>query len=98
MIFQEGIALQIQDLRYKLSALQEKESALKQAWQSAEENRDLTRRAYQQGLKEVKDLIEAQIYESFMKAQYQKLCYDHFEMQARLEFIIGTEVINYIEK
>jgi outer membrane protein TolC len=59
---------------------------------SSEENRSLNERAYQEELVETKDVIEAQLVESLMKAQYQKALYDNIEARANLEFVVGKEI------
>lgn len=97
ILLREGLAVQIQSIFLRLAAARERESVLKTALAAAVENRDLTERAYQQELKEEKDLIESQIYESMMKAQYQKIVYDNLEIQLEMEFIIGTEIAKKLE-
>jgi outer membrane protein TolC len=91
-LLKEGIALQVKDLFLKLKQAQEQYKAAKDAAQAAEENRDLNERAYQSELVETKDVIEAQITESFLKAQFYKVIYDHAEVQAHLAYVVGTEV------
>lgn len=93
----EGLKVQIQNLLLRLAAVQEREKAFKMALTAAVENRDLTERAYQQELKEEKDLIESQIYESMAKAQYQKILYDGLEIQLEMDFFIGSEIAKQIE-
>jgi hypothetical protein len=41
---------------------------------------------------ETKDVIEAQLMESLMKAQHLKTRYDHLESRANLAFVVGKEV------
>jgi outer membrane protein TolC len=91
-LLKEGIALQIKDLFLKLQQAQEQYKAAKDAAQAAEENRDLNERAYQSELVETKDVIEAQITESLLKAQFHKVVYDHAEVYAHLSYVVGTEI------
>lgn len=93
ILLREGLALQVQYVFLQMASAQEQQHALKDALTAAEENRSLTERAYQFELVEEKDLIESQIIESFMKAQYQKILYDHIETQAHLDFIVGEKVV-----
>ena len=93
ILLREGLALQVQYVFLQMASAQEQQQALKDALTAAEENRSLTERAYQFELVEEKDLIESQIIESFMKAQYQKILYDHIETQAHLDFIVGEKVV-----
>lgn len=92
ILLREGIALQVKDVFLQMTRSQEQRHAMAEAAKSAEENRDLNERAYQEELVETKDVIEAQLVESFMKANNEKTLYDHIEAQARLEFVVGREI------
>jgi outer membrane protein len=92
VLLREGIALQVKHLFITMMSAQDQKKASGEAAKAAEENRDLNERAYQEELVETKDVIEAQLIESFMKAQYQKALYDHIEAQAHLDLIVGREV------
>jgi outer membrane protein len=92
ILLREGIALQVKHLFITMMSTQDQKKASGDAAKAAEENRDLNERAYQEELVETKDVIEAQLVESFMKAQYQKALYDHIEAQAHLDLIVGREV------
>lgn len=63
--------------------------ASRDAHQAALENRDLNVRAYQEDLVETKDVIEAQLMEAMLAAQYYRTVYDSLEAQARLEMVTG---------
>jgi outer membrane protein TolC len=84
--------MSVKDLFLKLQQAQEQYKAAKDAAQAAEENRDLNERAYQSELVETKDVIEAQITESLLKAQFHKVVYDHAEVYAHLSYVVGTEI------
>jgi outer membrane protein TolC len=92
ILFREGIALQVKDVLIQMVRSQEQRQAMEAASKSAGENRDLNERAYQEDLVETKDVIEAQLVDSFMKASNEKTLYDHVEAQARLEFVVGREL------
>jgi outer membrane protein len=92
VLLREGIALQVKDVFLQMVRSQEQRDAMEEAVKAAEENRDLNERAYQQELVETKDVIEAQLVESFMKANNEKTLYDHIEARARLEFVVGKEI------
>jgi outer membrane protein len=98
ILLREGIALQVKDIFHKLNRTQDQYKASKEAMESATENRDLNERAYQAEMVETKDVLEAQIMESFMQAQHQKVLYDHLETKAHLNFVVGQEVIKFLEK
>jgi outer membrane protein TolC len=92
ILLREGIALQVKDVFLQMVRSQEQRRATNEAARAAEENRDLNERAYQQDLVETKDVIEAQLVESFMKAGRERTLYDHIEARARLEFVVGREL------
>jgi len=92
IILERGIALMVKHLFILIQSFQEQEKFLNLALQSSIENCELNTRAYQEELVETKDVIEAQLIESYMQAQYQKILYDTIESQAKLDFIIGTEI------
>lgn len=92
ILLREGLALQVKHLFLQLKRAKDQQDASKAAMEAAEQNRDLNVRAYQDELVETQDVIESQLMESFMIAQYQKILYDHIEAQAHLDFVIGEEV------
>jgi len=92
VLLREGIALQVKHLFIQLMKSQDQQTSTAAAALSAEENRSLNERAYQEELVETKDVIEAQLMESLMKAQQLKTLYDHLEARASLDFVVGKEV------
>ncbi len=92
ILLREGLALQVKYIFTLMISAAEQEHSAAEAAKAAEENRDLNERAYREELVETKDVIESQLVESFMKAQYQKTRYDHIETQAHLDFVVGKEV------
>ncbi len=98
ILLREGIALQVKDIFHRLNRTQEQFKASKEAMEAATENRELNERAYQNELVETKDVLEAQIMESFMQAQHFKVLYDHLETKAHLNFVVGQEVVKFLGK
>ncbi len=98
ILFREGITLQVKDAFLQIARAQGQVGATKEALNAAQENRELNVRAYQDELVETRDIIEAQLLESFINAQYLKALYDHIENLTRLEFIIGKAVKRTIEQ
>ncbi|MGA7991107.1 MAG: TolC family protein [Thermoanaerobaculia bacterium] len=98
ILFREGIALQVKDVLIQMVRGQEQRNAMEAASKAAGENRDLNERAYQEELVETKDVIEAQLVDSFMSAANEKTLYDHIEAQARLEFVVGRELEFILEQ
>lgn len=91
-LLHDAIALQVRNACNDIKTIEDQLKKTLEAKNTAEENRSLNERAFQQDMVEAKDLIEAQIMESFVKAQYQKTLYDHFLAQAKLEKIIGKDI------
>jgi outer membrane protein len=96
LLLKEGIALQVKHLFIQLMSTQQQKLSSEAAAVSAEENRSLNERAYQEELVETKDVIEAQLIESLMKAQYRKVLYDHLETRANLDLVIGKRITDII--
>lgn len=88
-LLDNGIALQVKDdvLRIRRSRAQVEESA--KAFGFAEENRKLNVRAYQEEMVETKDVIEAQLLESFASAGLYRAQHDLRTALADLDFRVG---------
>lgn len=97
ILLREGLALQVKHIFIQMMSSQRQKSFAEAAAISSEENRALNERAYQEELVETKDVIEAQLVESLMKAQYQKALFDHIEARANLEFVVGNEVAEHMK-
>jgi outer membrane protein TolC len=95
-LLKEGIALQVKHIFIQLMSTQQQKVSSEAAAVSSEENRSLNERAYQEELVETKDVIEAQLMESLMKAQYRKSLYDNLEARASLDFVVGKQVTDII--
>ena len=95
-LLKEGIALQVKHFFIQLTSAQEQKAASEAASISSEENRALNERAYREELVETKDVIEAQLTESLMKAQYRKALYDCLEARASLDFVLGRQLTELI--
>lgn len=96
-MLKDGLALQIKMELQKIESLQEKINSSREAMDAAVENRDLTERAYSIEMASAQDMIQSQLFESLMIAQYHKAIYDHILAKAKLDLLIGTEVKNKIE-
>lgn len=97
-LLKEGIGLQIKDVFLGLEAAQKSYRATLEAMKSAEENRDLNTRAYQNELVETEKVIRAQLMEALMCAQHYKTCYDHLALQSQLNLLVGTEILKKLER
>ena len=85
------VALQVQLAWLDLDKSTRQETSARTGLAAATENRELNVRAYQDELVETKDVIEAQIMEAVLKAQYQKVIFEHADAKGRLAQIVGGE-------
>jgi outer membrane protein TolC len=90
-LLRKGITLKIQYLYNKMVAAKEREAASKEAMMSSSEDRDLVEKAYFSDIMELKDLMQAQITESIMKAQYQLIRYEGSQFEAELQLVFANE-------
>lgn len=95
-LLKEGIALQVKHIFIQLMSAQQQKASSEAAAVSSEENRSLNERAYQEELVETKDVIEAQLIESLMKAQYRKSLYDNLDARANMDFVVGKQITDLI--
>ncbi|MFZ4854947.1 MAG: TolC family protein [Desulfuromonadaceae bacterium] len=95
-LLKEGIALQVKHIFIQLITAQQQKISSEAAAASSEENRSLNERAYQEEMVETKDVIEAQLMESLMKAQYQKTLYDNLDARANMDFVVGRQITEMI--
>lgn len=91
VLLQEGLALQVKYAFIKLGQSERQNTALSLAKASASENADLNTRAYQEDMVETKDVIEAQIMETFTKMAYWKNLHDFSTSKAQLDYIIASQ-------
>lgn len=94
----EGLGLQVKALFLELMRAQGQEAASGAALEAAEQNRSLNARAYQDQLVEVQDVIQSQLMESFARAVYEKVRYDHAQARAHLEQVVGTELLALVSE
>jgi outer membrane protein TolC len=95
-LLKEGIALQVKHIFIQLITAQQQKLSSEAAALSSEENRSLHERAYQEEMVETKDVIEAQLVESLMKANYQKTLYDNLDARANMDFVVGRQIADLI--
>jgi len=92
LLLHDAIILQINAVIGRLESSVKNVNNTLQSKLTAEENSNLTEKAFQQDMAEAKDLVQAQIMESLMDVQYQKALYDHVEAEANLELILGNGI------
>ncbi len=92
VLLREGIGLQLRELFLNLAAASKTYQAANKAMTAAQENRDLTSRAYQSELVETEKVIRAQLFEALMTAQYYKARYDLLAIESQISVVVGKEV------
>ena len=92
VLLRDGLGLQVKAVFIDLMRAQEQEQAAGAALDAASQNRSLNTRAYRDQLVEVDDVIQSQLLESFTRAMYEKVRYDHVVTRARLEQLVGAEM------
>jgi outer membrane protein TolC len=92
VLLDNGLALQIKDdfMRIQRSLAQVEDSGKAQGY--AEENRKLHVRAYQEEMVETKDVIEAQLVETFASANLYRVRHDLRAALADLDYRLGKAV------
>lgn len=89
IVLQDGLALGIKHSFLKMKSSYKQYNILLEASQTAEENRDLNTRAYQEDMVETKDVIESQLFESFTFAAFYRSLHEHAISRANTDFIVG---------
>jgi len=92
ILLREGLGLQVKDLVLGLEAAQKADEATSRAMKSAQDNRDLNTRAYENGLVETDKVIRAQLVEALMSAQHYAARYQYAALLSQLALVVGTEV------
>jgi outer membrane protein TolC len=92
-LLRDGIGLQLKDLFLAVVAEAQSHDATLAAMEAARENADLNTRAYQNELADTEDVVQAQLMEALMTARHLKTLHDHAALQARIDRIVGTEVL-----
>jgi len=98
LLLQDGLALQVKQAFLEMKSSHKQHTILSEASQTAQENRDLNTRAYQEDMVETKDVIESQLFESYTFAGYYRSLHDHAIARSNLDFIIGKAVENELKK
>jgi outer membrane protein TolC len=92
LLLREGIGLQLRELFLGLDAASKTYQATNKAMAAAQEDRDLTSRAYQSELVETEKVIRAQLFEALLTAQYYKARYDLVALESQITLVVGKEI------
>lgn len=91
-LLREGIGLQLRSSFLDLAAASKTYDAANRAMLAAQDNRDLTSRAYENELVETEKVIRAQLFESLLTAQCLKARYDLVAIESQISLIVGKEI------
>mgnify|MGYP003677356761 CR=1 FL=1 len=94
ILLDKGLSLQIKDDFLRIQRARAQADDNLKAKTFAEENRKLNVRAYQEEMVETKDVIEAQIIESFTTANFYRARYDLLTAMADLDYRLGRALQN----
>ena len=98
IILRDALALQIKQAFLQMKNSYKQYKILTKATQTAAENRDLNTRAYQEEMVETKDVIEAQLMESYTKGAYYRVLYNNALAHAQADYIVAKSVEEEIRK
>jgi outer membrane protein TolC len=89
VLLDHGLALQIKDALLRIQRSRAQLADTTQAQSYAQENRKLNLRAYQEEMVETKEVIEAQLVESFAGASVLRARHEELAAMADLEYLVG---------
>jgi outer membrane protein TolC len=85
----KGLTTKLQYIYEKIKTAELKQASSLEALNSAVENRELIEKAYFNDIMELEDLLQAQLTEAFLKAQYHMTLFEHADFTAQLENLIS---------
>jgi outer membrane protein len=88
-MLERGLALKARVLYQKIAASARQTKSMRAAQEAAVENSHLVERAYFSEIMELKDLLQTQIMEAVMNAQYQMVLFEYADLMAQLDMLIG---------
>lgn len=90
-LVEQGVATLIKNLFIELDAARQQITVSEQASKQAQENVDLTARAFQTGVSKPQDMVEASILEAIVKSNLLRAQHDQQLQLAEINYILGTE-------
>jgi len=98
VLLEEGLALQVKKVFLDMDSSYKQYNILVEAADTAEQNRDLNTRAYQEDMVQTKDVIEAQLFEAYTKGDFYRSQHDHALSLAEADYVIGAAIDNAMEQ
>lgn len=92
LLLKDGLGIQVKSLLVQTESARKILQATRSAMESADENRELTMRAYESDMMDPDKVVQAQIIAAFIHAQHLKSRYDALAVSSQLSALIGREV------
>ncbi len=92
ILLEEGLALQLKNEFIKSSIGYKQIEILKDAVDTASENSKMNFKGFQYEMVEAKDLIQSQLVEVYVKADYLKYVHDYLVSLATIDKLVGTKI------
>lgn len=96
ILMKQSLALRLKSLHLAANRTAKQVKTTKSAMLTAKESRELHEKAYTLQMTETRDVIEAQIAESRMAAKHFKALFDHYEVLATIELVLGGHLSNML--
>lgn len=92
LLLEEGLAIQLKNEFIKSSIGFQQIDILEEASKTASENSRLNYKAYQYEMAEAEDLIQSQLVEVYVKADYLKYIHDYLLSLATIDKLVGAQL------
>ena len=98
IILKDALALQVKQAFLQMKNSYKQYEILSKASKTASQNRDLNTRAYQEDMVSTKDVIEAQLMESYTLGAYYRALHDNALAHANADYIVAKSIEEELKK
>ena len=98
IILKDALALQVKQAFLQMKNSYKQYNILSKAIKTAAQNRDLNTRAYQEDMVDTKEVIEAQLIESYTLGAYYRAMYNNAIAHANADYIVAKSVEEELQK
>ena len=98
IVLKDALALRMKQAFLQMKSSFNQYNILSRAVQTAAQNRDLNTRAYQEDMVTTKDVIEAQLIESYTKGAYYRSLYNNAISHAMTDYIVGKAIESELKR
>ena len=92
ILLEDGLAIQLKNEFLISSTVYKQIQILKDAVETASENSDLNLKGFQYEMIEAKDLIQSQLTEAYVKADYLKYVHDYLLSLSKIDNLVGKKI------